>query len=394
MPDDEFAGLRQSINSIFTPATPLQSRELFAGRITQIADVIHGINEPGRHVILHGERGVGKTSLANIIGEILEASTETSGIVTTKVTAVSGDTYGILWRKILHRLVIPAPKTGVGIGAQDKIQKLSGMDLVSDQTSPDEMTTVLQRLGLRCTFIIDEYDRVTDHRTRTAVADTLKVVSDNVPSVTIVLVGVSKTIEDLIGHHPSVQRCLKQVKMPRMDEEEMDEILDSRLKRLGMTIMGESKRRIRSFAAGFPSYVHLLAKHAALHAVERKDKNITPPDFDASVEEALEEASEGIRLGYQRATMTSRRTTLYEPILSACAEVEKDIHGTFRPVDLVPILRRILGPSIGETSVYPPLAVLCTDKRGPILERVGPRYRFIDPLMEAYVRLRVYQRSK
>src|SRR5947209_13957027 len=88
---DEFQRLFEAINGIFTPATPLQSRELFAGRIPQIADVINGVVEPGRHVILYGERGVGKSSLANIIGQILEASTETSGIITVKITAVSSD---------------------------------------------------------------------------------------------------------------------------------------------------------------------------------------------------------------------------------------------------------------------------------------------------------------
>ena len=52
---------------VFTPAVPVSERELFSGRIDQLRRVFDAINQHGQHAIIFGERGVGKTSLANII---------------------------------------------------------------------------------------------------------------------------------------------------------------------------------------------------------------------------------------------------------------------------------------------------------------------------------------
>lgn len=58
---------RFEINEIFTPSTPVTTAELFAGRSSQMLRALDAIAERGRHVLLYGERGVGKTSLAQII---------------------------------------------------------------------------------------------------------------------------------------------------------------------------------------------------------------------------------------------------------------------------------------------------------------------------------------
>ena len=89
-PSETFAKIAQ-INSRFTPAAPLRDRELFCGRVTQILDVISGVQEPGRHVILFGERGVGKTSLANILDQLLLGVSAEVGTNTIKISADTSD---------------------------------------------------------------------------------------------------------------------------------------------------------------------------------------------------------------------------------------------------------------------------------------------------------------
>jgi ABC-type transport system involved in cytochrome bd biosynthesis fused ATPase/permease subunit len=60
------------IDTVFTPAAPIRTRDLFFGRMDQLKRVVETINEPGQHAALYGERGVGKTSLANIINDRLQ----------------------------------------------------------------------------------------------------------------------------------------------------------------------------------------------------------------------------------------------------------------------------------------------------------------------------------
>jgi MoxR-like ATPase len=58
------------VGRVFSPGAPVDKYALFAGRREQVADVINAVNQRSQHVVLFGERGVGKTSLANVLGEI------------------------------------------------------------------------------------------------------------------------------------------------------------------------------------------------------------------------------------------------------------------------------------------------------------------------------------
>src|SRR5262245_4364266 len=82
--------IHHNASKVFTPATPIKVRELFAGRKQQITKVLDAVNQPGLHAVLFGERGVGKTSLANVIALI--ASTETK-LVACRINCESSDTF-------------------------------------------------------------------------------------------------------------------------------------------------------------------------------------------------------------------------------------------------------------------------------------------------------------
>lgn len=71
----DWAAKRFEANQLFTPSTPISVADLFAGRSSQIYRIIDAIGERGRHVILYGERGVGKTSLAQIIPHLVPTGT-------------------------------------------------------------------------------------------------------------------------------------------------------------------------------------------------------------------------------------------------------------------------------------------------------------------------------
>ena len=70
--EDQAGKLRRyaRVGEVFTPGAPVDRFALFAGRTPQIMSVVDAINQRGQHVVLYGERGVGKTSLANILAEV------------------------------------------------------------------------------------------------------------------------------------------------------------------------------------------------------------------------------------------------------------------------------------------------------------------------------------
>jgi len=59
--------LRAASQNLFKPRTPIEDDKLFQGRLKQVSDVLDVIYEDGGHAVIFGERGVGKTSLTNIL---------------------------------------------------------------------------------------------------------------------------------------------------------------------------------------------------------------------------------------------------------------------------------------------------------------------------------------
>ena len=65
---DLYSGLAR----VFTPHAPVNDRDLFRGLLDQIFAVSAAINQNGLHVMLYGERGVGKTSMANLFDPVTQ----------------------------------------------------------------------------------------------------------------------------------------------------------------------------------------------------------------------------------------------------------------------------------------------------------------------------------
>jgi len=59
-----------SLAQVFRPSGPVDKGDLFQGRTGQIVQMAQTIVTPGRHGVIYGERGVGKTSLSAVSSEL------------------------------------------------------------------------------------------------------------------------------------------------------------------------------------------------------------------------------------------------------------------------------------------------------------------------------------
>src|SRR5436305_14023780 len=94
----------------FSPGAPIDRVQLFAGRLELVLDVVNAVPQRGQHVIIHGERGVGKTSLANILEEVLRPRSEDRRLV-ARVNCGTNDTFASLWATAFREV---ARADGVG----------------------------------------------------------------------------------------------------------------------------------------------------------------------------------------------------------------------------------------------------------------------------------------
>jgi energy-coupling factor transporter ATP-binding protein EcfA2 len=337
---------------------------LFAGREGQVGDVVDAVVQRGRHVALYGERGVGKTSLANVLADFF-ATPDLPSVIAAKVNCSTDDNYQTLWHGIFRELRIDPPKS---LGPEDVRYALADLDSLA-------------------IIIIDELDRLEDNVALTLLADTVKAMSDHGVPSTFVLVGVADSIGELIGEHESVARALVKVHMPRMSPRELREILDRGCAHAELTITEEAAERITILSRGLPHFTHLLGVHAGQRVVADDRSEITRTDVLASLKTAV--AQHVIEGDYVRATHSAHQDNLFPHVLLACALAPQDQFGFFTAGAVRGPLKVIAGRPLEIPAFARHLNQFLQPARGAVLQRTGsPRkylYRFRDPLLQTYV---------
>lgn len=386
MQDEDWKNLEFEIVQTFTPGTPIREAELLAGRPDTIRQLQNAVLEPGRHAVMYGERGVGKTSIANTFHRHLNSPTRQ--VLAIRVNCDTSDSFDSLWRKVFRRIKVVAP---------------DGVESWADEHHPgslsvDDVVTELSSFrGDYCPIIVlDEFDRVSDEQCKSLMADVIKTLSDYTANCTVIIVGVAKSVNSLLNNHASISRAMPQVPMRRMTRPELSEIVTLRLKRLGMSIEESALWRVTWFSAGLPFYTHSLGKHGALRAVSARRKRITEKDVFEGISDCLADADYSVKESYVRATeRIYRKENLFAETLAACALTETDALGRFSAVAVEQPLSEILGRPVTASAFAFRLNELARPERGLILEKSGERrtfkFQFIDPLMQPYIVMKSLQ---
>jgi energy-coupling factor transporter ATP-binding protein EcfA2 len=359
-----------AVAEVFTPGAPIDQLALFAGRWEQVKDVLNAVSHRGQHVILFGERGVGKTSLANVLRDIY-VDRDLGAIRFVKVNCNTGDDFYALWRKIFRELGI--------------------IDLEEEPATPDDVRYVLREFETQAALviIIDELDRLENDEALSLLADTIKTLSDHSIPVTLVLVGVADSIDQLIGDHASIVRALLQVRMPRMSETELVEIIDKGFERLNMTVELRARARIARLSEGLPHYTHALSLHAGQRAALDHRTDVKWGDVSAATDMAVQKAEHTIQKAYRMATRSPQKGNLFRHVLLACALAPKDELGYFKASDVREPMSAIMKRKYDIPAFARHLNAFTNPDRGAVLQKTGTEYRYFyrfdNPLLQPYV---------
>jgi Cdc6-like AAA superfamily ATPase len=375
----DWAAVRNEVIENFTPGTPINEADLFAGRQDTVRQLQDTVLELGRHAIIFGERGVGKTSIANIFHRSL--NTETRRLLVIRINADASDTFDSLWRKVFRRL-----KRGEGEAA------VWASETHTNPISADDVQVELGDFSPLDTpvIIIDEFDRIIDDACRTLFTDVIKGLSDHSVNCTVIIVGVAESIVGILREHASVTRALVQVPMRRMTADEIQDIINIRVKRLRMSIQPEALWRLSFFAAGLPYYAHLMGKHAVLQAIEARSQIVNVAHVQAAMVAGLNEVDYSVRDAYAQATRRAyRNENIYPQVLAAAALTEHDGVGRFGASDVAEPLSAIMRQPYRTPSFSFHIKEMCEGERGPVFKKwefkKTYRFAFIEPLMKPYI---------
>lgn len=377
-----------SVGRIFSPTAPIDQAKLFAGRQQQLSRVVEAVNQKGQHAIIFGERGVGKTSLANVLSSFLPA-VGNRRILTPRINCDSSDTFVTIFEKAFGeiQLIQDIPSIGFTQNAQKK--QIDARQFLATY-SPDNVRRALTYLSqhFQIVIILDEFDRLSDEAKHN-IADTIKTLSDHAVDATLLMVGVADTVDELIKEHASVERALVQVYIPRMSEQEILEIIAKGINELDIEISNDARNLILTLSQGLPHYTHMLCLYACKAAILNEKDTVDFSHAQIAIRQSLENSQQSIQNAYHVATMSPRKDNLFADVLLSCALAPVDQMGYFAAQDIRDPMRRITGKDYEIPSFSQHLNDFCDSKRGPILKKIGTtrrfRFRFINPLVQPFV---------
>ncbi|WP_026706106.1 nSTAND1 domain-containing NTPase [Flavobacterium soli] len=377
------------VNKVFSPSSPIKKQDFFSGRRSQLEKVCDVVNEDGQHAIIFGERGVGKTSLANILTELL------TNIYPIKITCNKNDDFCSLWLQAFSKIQFSTTVEGFGFKPEAK-KKVINLANVLNQKSlyfNNDIINHLNSLNDKFLFIFDEFDNVEDVKIKSDFADLIKAFSDNSTNTTVVIVGIADDVNELIGNHQSLERCMKQIKMPRMSESESEEIIVKGLQKLEISINESTKKQIIGFASGFPHYIHLLCKYGAQEIIENNKQEFNKAYLDIAIRKGIENTNEQLKAAFRMATINNSTSEKWLNILYACAMSPIDKYNCIEKSKIVDYYNRLTMKNVKGDSISYNLKQLCTSERGEVLQKIGKglnsRYRFTNPMMRAFVKLKI-----
>lgn len=395
----------------FTPNTPIDEPARFSGRENELQAIIDALFQTAhgnpRHFAITGARGIGKTSALHMAARVASGDRElltrleidTGGLVFNMAavihTANRGETVETVANALLaelHRTFTRRKWTTTGLTWEINLKLFRVGGVLTPAEVPqivEQLVDALEGAARRLNdegvngvlLMIDEVDRITHvpsagasaEPVEAGLASFLKVLSERLSArgllrVGICLCGVEGFLQVLRNEHQSVERVFRDVLIPPLTNAQAEQIIVRALERVRVTSSEEARRRIVKLSGNYPEPVHLIGSEAFRGD---SDGHIDSADVDR----ALDLVVRHVRANYLSDIVSRANSGRDQDILRAMAGIDGDVKAVAdvgRELNLSP---QAFGSNMTRL------------KRNGILrrERKG-QYRFIDPLLEIYIR--------
>jgi len=283
---DANTAARVKLRGAFTPSQPITDRRMFAGRVDVLTTLIRSIEDQRVHVIMYGERGIGKTSLVHVL---TQAAQEARYIV-VYCSCGAGSTFDEIFRAVaadvpllFHRGFAPT---------DDEAEKGGTLADLLPATSltPRLVADLFAKLtGTRVLVVLDEFDVCESPDFRRNIAELMKNLSDRSIRTQLVIAGVAADLTELVAHIPSIRRNIFAMQVPKMTAGEINSLVENGEELSGVTFDKAATDFIVFVANGSPYLASLLSHHSGLAAIDKGRANVTVEDVSLAVDQALTE---------------------------------------------------------------------------------------------------------
>lgn len=328
--DPNLARKRLALRDALGASQPVIAREHFAGRHDALAQLISAIEHQRVHVVVYGERGIGKTSLVHVFADtarearylVIYGSCGTEARFDTMFRAFASKI-----PMLYHRDVLP---TAIENNAGVHFDSL----LPQNSFGPREVSDLFgDVVGTRVVLILDEYDRVLDPSFRRDVAELIKNLSDRAARVQLVLTGVAQNLDELVGYAPSIRRNIIGLPMRPLTSGEVKSVLSLGEGAAGISYSDEAVKMIATMAGGSPYLVRLLGHRAGSAALDEHRVSVDESHGRIAVEKVLTDWNASLPRRIQ-AILARDDARAQWPLLVAAARAGSSADGWFSVDDV------------------------------------------------------------
>jgi hypothetical protein len=264
---------RVALGEMFNAAQPVGGRDELRGRSRQIEALTEALVERRNHALIFGPRGSGKTSLARVFGDLCDEA----GFVVVYLSSSGDQSFQQLMRPYLDDLpadLFPGgrrPLLADGFTARDFAGALAAIE------------------RRRVILVVDEFDRIVRPEVQHDIANLLKFLADMRAGANLLLVGIARNVDDLLGGHPSLRRHVAAVAIGAVEDTAILALIEDGARRSGVAFEAEAQRLATSVALGSPYHARLFCHAAGLRALAADRSAVTAADMRAGIAVAYDE---------------------------------------------------------------------------------------------------------
>ncbi len=401
----------QVLRSRLSATEPIRTAEFLRGRDLKLEDIRRALVANGRHIFIYGDRGVGKTSLAQTAAFEQQSSDE-------EPVLLACDTDSGFYR-IAHDLASALIQTDPTIAKRTSSKKvgfsfrslLSGevQDAIERGAIP-EMRSINEAVSVvnfaaRChsrapVVVIDEFERIRSETDRMLFADFIKQIGDQGVPLKLIFCGVGSSLSDLLDAHHSCYRYLAAVELDRLGYDGRLAIIDDTRNALRLDMDDTTRYRIAKISDGFPHFVHLICEKLCWEVFQDTQivNRVQPGHFTGAIEAAVRDIEQHLKTAYEKAIR--KYNDDYEEILWAVAD-DKEL--SRRSTDIFTSYKRIMEVRKATPGNREPLTRERFNQRMNALKQEGCGrilkanragwYEFAENIVRGYVRLRAQDKG-
>ncbi|TVO37384.1 AAA family ATPase [Vibrio algivorus] len=392
----------KNIDAIVSTSHPITSVEMLKGRDKPLERLQMSLNMTGRHAFIIGDRGVGKSSLAQTTAYLLQESgsepiivscdpTSTLvGIANTVMTIAASNIKNV---EYIQKLSVKLPwLISYEVAQENKTDNRPTLPPITDTLSATIAINTLSDWHSNVpVIVIDEFDQVPE-KERQSFGIFLKQLGDKGTKVKLIFTGIGQSLNDLLDGHLSSHRQLHQEVLENLSWDARYDIIDSAMKQFGLTIDEDVKFKISGISDGFPNYIHLICEKILCVAFYKENviKHIDFEIFSEALNDAVESVTETLRVSYDKATKF--RPEHMHHILWAVADsadlqrnysdIRESYHGVINSIDMSPL---------PDEKIRREFNKLLKDDHGAIIKRAlsGRQgwFEFTENILRGFVRM-------